>query len=152
MFALAKDHCVLYKHACRSIHAFIHSLIHSFTKYMYTAMYQARGCWCWGSSREKGELLPSWSFHVYVCNRRIHMDMYMDINMSMPLGRTGLEQNSLVQAVVVFVPEEADALVFSPLQILSTLVKGTQRPVTCKIRILPSVKILHLKVHFLWGC
>lgn len=28
MFALAKDHCVLYKHACRSIHAFIHSFVH----------------------------------------------------------------------------------------------------------------------------
>lgn len=27
------------------------------------------------------------------------------------------------------------------LQILSTLVKGTRRPVTCKIRILPSVRM-----------
>ncbi|XP_028333466.1 tRNA-dihydrouridine(20) synthase [NAD(P)+]-like isoform X2 [Physeter macrocephalus] len=31
-------------------------------------------------------------------------------------------------------------------KILSTLVKGTQRPVTCKIRVLPSVKISHLKL------
>lgn len=87
---------------------------------MYTTVYQARGFWCWGASVGKeGHIHEHGLVHAMVMQRSVAQVISMS-------------------NVVIF-PEE---FVFSSLQILSTLVKGIRRPVTCKIRILPSVRMI----------
>ncbi|KAL6084085.1 hypothetical protein STEG23_023098, partial [Scotinomys teguina] len=50
------------------------------------------------------------------------------------------KRGDLIHVSLACGSEKIDVPVYSSLQILSTLVKGAHRPVTCKIRILPSLE------------